>query len=84
MEEQLINQIAVQQHLAHLDVEPRMVLTLLFGIDCPPDWTESWPATCAAVGRYVGRRFRNRPLSEAAVRYIRDTALDRLRGRLKN
>lgn len=79
-EDTILNKVAVEQYLSGLDPESRMVLTLIFELDIPDDWGEDGAVTYAAVGRYVGRKFRKRPLSEAAIRYIRDMALAELSG----
>jgi hypothetical protein len=81
MEDDLINKIAVSQLLEGLNAEQRVVVELVFGIHYPPDWpwkSTNWPPTYAEVGWYVGQKFRNRPLSEAAIRYIRTAALRKL------
>lgn len=82
-EDVVINRVAVAQLLATLSAEPRLVLELTFGLTYPGDWpwpNASWPPTYAAVGFYVGNRFRGKPLSEAAIRYIRNAALRHLHG----
>jgi hypothetical protein len=81
MEDELINQITVEQLLQGLSNEHRLVLELVFGLKYPTDWpwpTSGWPPTYAEVGWYVGQRMRNKPLSEAAIRYIRTAALRKL------
>jgi hypothetical protein len=84
-EDDLLAGIAVEQALNRLaDPEARAVLSLVFGIACPPDWDQGparrWPPPYSAIGRYIGKKFRNGPITEAAVRYIRDRALSELRG----
>jgi hypothetical protein len=81
MEEELLNRIAVQQLLVTLSAEHRLVLELVFGLRYPEDWPwpeASWPPTYAAIGWYVGQRMRGKPLSEAAIRYIRTAAIKKL------
>lgn len=76
-EDQMLNRVAVEMALDHLEKEEsRVVLALSFELECPADWgKEPWPPTYAAIGRYVGTKFRGGPLSEAAIRYIRDRSL---------
>lgn len=80
MDDEVLNRVTVEQQLARLEPESRTVLSLVFKIDQPTDWVAPWPPTYAAIGVYIGLKFRNRPLSEAAIRYIRDEALAELRG----
>lgn len=80
-EDGVLNRVAVAQLLATLAEEPRVVLELTFGLTYPEDWPwpdANWPPTYAAVGFYVGNRFRGKPLSEAAIRYIRNAAMRHL------
>jgi hypothetical protein len=81
MEDELINRIAVEQLLSTLSAEHRLVLELVFGLRHPPDWPwdpQVWPPTYASIGWYVGNRMRGKPLSEAAIRYIRTAAIKKL------
>lgn len=81
MEESVLNRVACEQLLETLSAEHRLVLELVFGLESPEDWPwkdTTWPPTYAAIGWYVGMRFRGKPLSEAAIRYIRSAALRRL------
>ena len=81
MEEELLNRIAVEQLLDTLSAEHRLVLELVFGLRYPPDWpweSSVWPPTYASIGWYVGHKMRGKPLSEAAIRYIRTAALKKL------
>lgn len=81
MEDDLINRIAVEQLLVTLSDEHRLVVELVFGLRHPSDWpwpNASWPPTYAAIGWYVGQKMRGKPLSEAAIRYIRTAAIRRL------
>lgn len=85
-EDALINKITVAQYIARLkSPETRLLLLLVYGIDCPKDWNpdERWPPTYAAVGDYIGRRFRGRPLSEATIRYREMCALEELNPNLR-
>lgn len=82
-EDGVLNRVTVAQLLATLADEPRVVIELTFGLTYPEDWPwpdATWPPTYAAVGFYVGNRFRGKPLSEAAIRYIRNAALRHLHG----
>lgn len=81
MEEQLLNRIAVEQLLVTLSAEHRLVLELVFGLRYPKDWPwpdSAWPPTYSAIGWYVGNKMRGKPLSEAAIRYIRTAAIRKL------
>lgn len=81
MEDELLNRIAVEQLLDGLSDEHRLVVELVFGIRHPTDWPwrdASWPPTYATIGWYVGQRMRGKPLSEAAIRYIRTAAIKKL------
>ena len=81
MEEDLLNRIAVEQLLVTLSEEHRLVVELSFGLRHPQDWpwaNASWPPTYAAIGWYVGQKMRGKPLSEAAIRYIRTAAIRKL------
>lgn len=53
-----------------------MVLLLTEGFGVPDDWHEGEVVTYSAIGRYIGIRFRGSPLSEAAIRYIREKSLE--------
>ena len=80
-EETVLNRVACEQLLVHVPPEHRLVLTLVYGLETPADWPwkdTTWPPTYAAIGWYVGMRFRGKPLSEAAIRYIRTAAVRRL------
>jgi hypothetical protein len=82
VEEDLLNRIAVERLLVTLPAEPRLVLELVFGLTYPADWPwpdTTWPPTFAAIGWYVGHKTRGKPLSEATIRYIRTSALRRLK-----
>jgi hypothetical protein len=81
IEDGVLNRVTVAQLLATLADEPRMVLELTFGLTYPEKWpwpNSKWPPTYADVGFYVGVKFRGKPLSEAAIRYIRNAALRQL------
>lgn len=81
-EDGVIVRVTVEQLLEQLVPEQRLVVELTFGLTYPTDWPwpdASWPPTYAAVGWYVGNRFRGKPLSEAAIRYMRTTALRQMR-----
>lgn len=81
MEDEVLNRVAVEQVLAMItDPERRMIIQLSYWLEQPEDWTEAWPPTYASIGRYIGQRFRNEALSEAAIRYIRDSTIASLRG----
>lgn len=75
-EDELLNRIDAERYLAKLSPERRMVLLLTEGYGVPPDWTEGAVVTYQAIGAYIGKKFRGRPLSEAAIRYIREKSLE--------
>lgn len=82
MEEPAIDPVSLEQLLAKLDEEARLVVTLSFGLEYPKDWpwtSSPWPPTYAEIAAYVGMKLRGRPLSEASVRYIRKQALLKMR-----
>lgn len=74
-EDPIINKITVEQYLSRLSEERRTVLLLTEGFGVPDDWHEG-DVTYSAIGRYIGTRFRGAPLSEAAIRYIREKSLE--------
>lgn len=76
-EDAILDHIAVEQYLSRLSPERRAVLLLTEGFAVPSDWTEG-AVTYSAIGRYIGKRFRGEPLSEAAIRYIREKSLEML------
>lgn len=76
-EDTLLTRVTAEQYLSRLSEERRMVLMLTEGYGVPDDWDEG-DVTYSAVGRYIGRRFRGAPLSEAAIRYIREKSLQML------
>jgi hypothetical protein len=76
-EDTMLDAITAEQYLAKLNEERRTVLMLTEGYAVPDDWTKG-DVTFSAIGRYIGNRFRGAPLSEAAVRYIRDRSLEML------
>lgn len=75
-EDDMLNRIEVQGYLAKLSPERRTVLLLTEGFGVPADWTGGTVVTYQAIGVYVGNKFRGRPLSEAAIRYIREKSLE--------
>ena len=81
IEDVVLNRVACEQLLVHVTPEHRVVLEWVYGLYTPEDWPGKdtvWPPTYAAIGWYVGMRFRGKPLSEAAIRYIRTAALRRI------
>lgn len=75
-EDDMLNKIEVQRYLAKLTPERATVLLLTEGFGVPDDWTAGSVVTYQAIGIYVGNKFRGRPLSEAAIRYIREKSLE--------
>lgn len=82
MEDQILDQITVAQYLRELTPERREILLLAYRVTQPDDWTETWPPRYAAIGRYIGRRYRGKPLSEASIRYIRKVAIRQIRAHI--
>lgn len=78
-EDSILNRVEVEQQLQKLKSPlRRMVLTLMYMIECPDDWEGKWPPTYAEVGRYVGEKFRGKAFSEATMRYQEMCALREL------
>jgi hypothetical protein len=81
LDDVVLDRVTVGALLERLPEEPRLVLSLTFGIEYPADWPwpeSRWPPIHSEVGWYVGNRLRGRPISEATVRYIRANALQEL------
>jgi hypothetical protein len=81
LDDEVLDRVTVVSLLDRLPDEPRLVLSLTFGLECPEDWPWDqfrWPPIYSEVGWYVGHRLRGRPISEATVRYIRANALGKL------
>jgi hypothetical protein len=74
-EDSVINKITCEQYLSKLNEERKTVLLLTEGFGVPDDWEEG-EVTFSSIGRYIGKKFRGEPLSEAAIRYIREKSLE--------
>ncbi len=77
-ENEVLNRVAVEQLLAGIEAQDRLVIELTYGLMVPKDWPwpiQRWPPTFAEIGWYVGMHFRNKPLSEASIRYMKKRAL---------
>jgi hypothetical protein len=86
-DDEILDRVTVGALLERLPDEPRLVLSLTFGLECPNDWPWDqfrWPPIYSEVGWYVGQRLRGRPISEATVRYIRANALSKLQKIVQN
>lgn len=77
-EDDMLNRIDAERFLSRLSPERAAVLLLTEGYGVPEDWTEGQSVTYQAIGAYIGKKFRGRPLSEAAIRYIREKSLELL------
>jgi hypothetical protein len=76
--EEILDKLSLAQAIALLAPEPRLVVELSYGLVEPVNWpwkVVQWPPTDVEIGVYVGAKFRDRPVSEATVRYIRKKAL---------
>lgn len=80
LEDEILDRLEVEYRLDQLEPLYRMVVLLREGLARPVDWTDPWPPTNAAIGRYVGLRHRGRPFSEGAVRHIYNVGLLKLGG----
>jgi hypothetical protein len=78
-EDRLLLGIALDQALSTFDERDRKILTLYFQLDHPADYEDAWPPTYASVGRYVGERLGQAPITEGSVRYRVELALLRLK-----
>lgn len=74
-EDEMLDRIDAERFLQRLNPERATVLLLTEGYGVPDDWQEG-DVTYSAIGRYVGKKFRGKPLSEAAIRYIREKSLE--------
>lgn len=79
-EDQILSRIQVEEALASLEPADAAMMRLIFGFEKPDDWKGRWPPKYEDVGRYIGNKFEDGPLSEAAIRYRRDVVLEQLRG----
>lgn len=69
MENIIIDRIAIEDALEALPPEHCAMIKLMYGWDCPADWTGSWPPKITEIGTYIGNKYEGKPLSEAAMRY---------------
>lgn len=86
-EDDVLDRVTVYALLNRLPDEPRLILILVFGLECPADWPwerSRWPPIYSEIGWYVGHKLRGRPISEATVRYIKGNALQELQEMLPN
>jgi hypothetical protein len=80
--DEILDKLSLTQALSLLAPEPRLVIELSFGLIEPTNWpwkVVQWPPTDVEIGVFVGTKFRDRPVSEATVRYIRKKALLQMR-----
>ena len=80
--DEILDKLALAQALELLAPEPRLVVELSFGLVEPTNWpwkVVQWPPTDVEIGVYVGTKFRDQPVSEATVRYIRKKAMARMK-----
>jgi len=76
--DEILDKVSLAQALDRLAPEPRLVVELSFGLVEPLNWpwkVTTWPPTDVEIGVFVGTKFRERPVSEATIRYIRKKAL---------
>jgi len=79
-EDAILTRVALEQALARETPSDRVMMLLIFRVSVPEDWFGlPWPPTYADIGNYIGTRFGVGPLSEAAIRYRRDTLLAKWR-----
>lgn len=84
LENELLNAVAVEQVLSHLDPQSRAVVEILFGISLPEDWPFVGTPTLSMVGMYVGVRYTGVPMTEAGVRWVRNRAMTKLRAGVRD
>jgi hypothetical protein len=68
----LLLRVSIDQVLATLPVADRELVLLCSGLEAPEDYQGPWPATLAAVGNYIGKKYDSGPLSEGAIRARRN------------
>lgn len=87
IDDEVLDRVSVESLLVRLPDEPRLVLSLTYGLARPADWPwpeSRWPPIHSEIGWYVGHKIRGRPISEATVRYIRSQALQILQKIVSN
>ena len=80
MEDIILNQIAVEDHLKKLRKGDRELILLYFYLWIPSDWPYTHPSDPAYIGKYIGKKYEGKALSEAAVRYRKKQILKYLAG----
>lgn len=76
IEDRILNRIDIDRAMAKLPEPDRVMMRLIFRLEIPEDWGKRrWPPKYEDVGDYIGRKFEDGPLSEAAIRYRRDVVL---------
>lgn len=79
-EEQILIRIDIEHALAKLHPADCAMMLLIYRIVQPPDWDASWPPKFEDIGHYIGIKYEDGPLSEAAIRYRRDAVKGMWRG----
>ncbi len=72
MEDLILIRVDIARELSKLSTMDCVMIELIYHHRRPEDWTASWPPKYADIGIYIGVKFENKPLSEAAIRYRRD------------
>ena len=80
MEDHILARIDIEAALARLHPADREMIVLIFCLERPTDWTFRWPPKYEDIGVYIGLKYEDRPLSEAAIRYRRDVVLGMWKG----
>lgn len=63
--------MALEKALERLPPADREMMLLVYQVYQPEDWTADWPPKFEDVGVYIGLKYEDAPLSEAAIRYRR-------------
>ena len=79
-EDDVLAEIDVEQCLKRLSPSDRLLIEMSFSLRCPDDYKGPWPSTFGDIGRFLGLKFGDRPMSEATIRYRRTEILSFLRG----
>lgn len=79
-EDQLLTRIALDMALARLPEADRVMMLMLWKIEIPRDYDDSYPVTCESIGRYIGLKYEGEVLKESTIRYRRDVIMALLRG----
>jgi hypothetical protein len=79
-EDTILSRVSIDAALSALTPIERDIMRMLFAYEQPSDYDGQWPPTLSLVGKYVGRKYHGKPMSEGRVAKVRDGILARWKG----